>query len=179
MRPTKQELAHLLAAFDRSEWESMELVLGDFHLRLSSRPEGFATPPTAHGGDSRAPSPPSASAAAPSASSAPSGAGAEPRGTSTGAASAAPAKNALPVGAVAVRAPSLGRFWRKPKPSDPAFVDVGAEVKVGDVVCIVEVMKLFTQVKSDVAGKVLACPVTDGAMVEYDDVLFVIQPSGG
>lgn len=50
---------------------------------------------------------------------------------------------------------------------------------VGDVVCIVEVMKLFTQVKSDVAGRVLACPVADGEMVEFDDVLFVIQPEKG
>lgn len=161
-RPTPEEIASLLARFDSSSWDEMELRIGDFRLHLSNRTD--AVPATA------APAAVSAPAAA-----APARAAAAPPPPPP----APAAKVAVPAGAHTVKAPSLGRFWGKPKPSDPAFVSVGATVKAGDVVCLVEVMKLFTQVKTEIGGKVLAVAVKDGEMVEHDDILVVIQPENG
>ena len=159
MRPTKDEIASLLARFDQSSWDEMDLKIGDFRLRLSNEaivPAASAPAPVAV----RAPS-----AAAPASATKPASPGAKAE------------FGGLEKGQYAVRAPSLGRFWRKPKPTEPPFTEVGSAVAKGDVVCIVEVMKLFTQVKSEVAGTIVSCPLTDGEMVEYDDVLFVIQPT--
>ena len=130
----------------------MDLRIGSFRLRLSN--DAIAAAPAA--------APISAVAPSPAATPASDGAKRE--------------SSEIEEGQIAVRAPSLGRFWRKPKPTEPPFVEIGANVEAGEVVCIVEVMKLFTQVKAEVAGKIISCPLTDGEMVEYDDVLFVIQP---
>lgn len=155
-RPTPEEIASLLARFDSSSWDEMDLRIGDFRLHLSNRTD--AVPATA------------APAAAPAVS----------RAAAPPPPQAAPAvKVAVPAGAHTVTAPSLGRFWGKPKPSDPPFVSVGATVKAGDVVCLVEVMKLFTQVKTEIGGTVLAVAVKDGEMVEHDDILVVIRPENG
>jgi acetyl-CoA carboxylase biotin carboxyl carrier protein len=152
MRPTREEIASLLARFDSSSWDEMDLRIGDFRLRLSN--------------DAIAPAPVGAmiSAVAPAVAAKPASESAKREVSESR------------QGEVAIRAPSLGRFWRKPKPTEPPFIEIGAHVKPGDVVCIVEVMKLFTQVKAEVAGKIISCPLTDGEMVEFDDVLFVIQP---
>jgi acetyl-CoA carboxylase biotin carboxyl carrier protein len=166
VRPTQDELAQLLDIFDQSDWDEMDLRLGDFRLRLSSRAEPIDVP--ADGGGAFRTPPPAAFASLGS-----------PVPVVTPSVATPPPGSAIHAGALTIRAPSLGRFWRKPNPSEPPFVEVGARVAVGDVVCIVEVMKLFTQVKSDVAGRVTSCPVVDGAMIEFDDVLFVIEPEKG
>lgn len=160
MRPTKDEIASLLARFDQSNWDEMDVRIGDFRLRVSNTALGPAAP---------APAP--AAAPAPSAVAKSIAPPVHAKPTTGG------AKNVVPEGHTAVRAPGLGRFWRKPKPTEPPFIEIGASVKAGDVVCIVEVMKLFTQVKAPAAGKVISCPLQDGEMVEFDDVLFVIEPA--
>jgi acetyl-CoA carboxylase biotin carboxyl carrier protein len=81
-----------------------------------------------------------------------------------------------PVGAVAVRAPMLGTFYRAPSPGEKPFVEVGQHVKAGDTVCLIEVMKLFNSIGAGVDGTVVAIPAQNGALVEYDQPLVYVMP---
>lgn len=80
----------------------------------------------------------------------------------------------LPENAVVVRAPNLGTFYRAPKPGAAVYVEVGSTVAAGAELCLIEVMKLFTAVQSDTAGRVVAVLAEDGSMVEADQPLFAI-----
>ena len=71
----------------------------------------------------------------------------------------------------------VGTFYRRPQPEADPFVDVGAEVKKGDPLCLVEVMKLFTTLYADRAGEIVEIAAEDGEVVEYDQVLFVVRPT--
>lgn len=77
-----------------------------------------------------------------------------------------------------VRSPIVGTFYRSPSPDKPPFFKVGDTVKQGDVVCIVEAMKLFNEIESEVSGKVVKVMVEDAQPVEYDQVLFLVDPKG-
>ncbi|MBI2785973.1 MAG: acetyl-CoA carboxylase biotin carboxyl carrier protein [Legionella longbeachae] len=74
-----------------------------------------------------------------------------------------------------IRSPMVGTMYTSPSPESPPFVAVGQTVKVGDVLCIVEAMKMFNEIEADRAGKVLEILVANGEPVEYDQVLFVIE----
>ena len=87
---------------------------------------------------------------------------------------AAPAKGEA--GTVAVKAPMLGRFYRAPSPSEPAYVEVGNRVGPEDTVCMIEVMKLFKTVNAGVSGTIVSIAVNDGDMVEDDQPLFFVKP---
>lgn len=76
---------------------------------------------------------------------------------------------------VAVRAPLIGIFYTSPAPGVPAFVDVGDVVKEGQTVCIVEAMKVFNEIKSDWAGRVVAIPAESGKLVQAGDPLVVLE----
>jgi acetyl-CoA carboxylase biotin carboxyl carrier protein len=78
---------------------------------------------------------------------------------------------------VAVSAPMAGTFYRSPKPDEPPYVEVGDLVSEGDTVAIVEVMKLFTELKAEAAGKVARIDVADGAMIEFGQALVWIEPA--
>ena len=73
-----------------------------------------------------------------------------------------------------LRSPMVGTFYRSPSPGSPSFVEVGAAVKVGDVICIVEAMKMMNQITADKAGVIEAILVDNGAAVEFDQPLFTI-----
>ncbi len=73
-----------------------------------------------------------------------------------------------------VRSPMVGTFYRSPSPSSPSFVEVGQIVREGEVLCIVEAMKMMNQIKADKSGKIGAMLVENGAPVEYDQPLFTI-----
>ena len=77
---------------------------------------------------------------------------------------------------VTINAPIIGTFYRRPAPDKPPFVEVGDEVKPGDVVCLIEAMKLFNEIESEVAGKIVKVLVEDGSPVEYDQPLFLVEP---
>ncbi len=79
---------------------------------------------------------------------------------------------------VAVKAPTVGMFYRRPEPSAPPFVEEGATVDEGDTLCLIEVMKVFTAITSPKAGKVDRIMVDDNAMVEHDQILFLITENG-
>jgi acetyl-CoA carboxylase biotin carboxyl carrier protein len=83
----------------------------------------------------------------------------------------------VPAHWVAVSAPMAGTFYRSPKPDDPPYVDVGDVVSVGDTMAMVEVMKLFTELKAEAAGKVARVEVEDSQLVEFGQPLLWIEPS--
>ncbi len=103
---------------------------------------------------------------------------------------AAPAQPAAPAAAtpaaepasddskfVTIKSPMIGTFYRKPSPDKDVFVNVGDEVSVGKVVCVIEAMKLFNQIESEVSGKIVKVLVDDATPVEYDQPLFLVDPS--
>lgn len=89
------------------------------------------------------------------------------------AAAAAPAAASVQSGH-AVKSPMVGTFYRSPSPEAPAFVEVGKQVKVGDVICIIEAMKMMNQIQADKAGVIEAILVEDGNPVEFDQPLVTI-----
>ncbi|NNC49372.1 MAG: acetyl-CoA carboxylase biotin carboxyl carrier protein [Flaviramulus sp.] len=102
---------------------------------------------------------------------------------------AAPVTEAAPVQAVAapaasedskyitIKSPIIGTFYRKPSPDKPLFVEVGQTIAEGDVLCIIEAMKLFNEIESEVSGKVVKILVDDSSPVEFDQPLFLVDPS--
>lgn len=83
-----------------------------------------------------------------------------------------------PEGAVAIRAPMLGTFYRAPSPGEPPFVEVGQRVAAGDTVCLIEVMKLFNSISAGVDGTVVAIHAENAGLVEYNQPLIYIMPAG-
>jgi len=75
-----------------------------------------------------------------------------------------------------IKSPMIGTFYRQQGPGKPLFVSVGDEVEVGQVVCIIEAMKLFNEIESEVAGKIVKVLVEDASPVEFDQPLFLVEP---
>ena len=97
---------------------------------------------------------------------------------------AAPAPAAAPVAApeadakyITIKSPMIGTFYRAAGPGKPIFVNVGDEVKPGKTICIIEAMKLFNEIESEVSGKIVKVLVDDAKPVEYDQPLFLVDPS--
>ena len=78
---------------------------------------------------------------------------------------------------IAIKSPMIGTFYRAAKADQPSFVDVGAEVKKGQTVCIIEAMKLFNEIESEIEGKIVKVMVENATPVEFDQVLFWVEPN--
>ncbi len=78
---------------------------------------------------------------------------------------------------ITIKSPIIGTFYRKPSPDKPVFVEVGSTIKEGDVLCVIEAMKLFNEIESEVSGKIVKILVDDSSPVEYDQPLFLVDPS--
>ncbi len=91
----------------------------------------------------------------------------------------APAAQPAPAAAntITIKSPMIGTFYRRPSPDKPYFVEVGDDVSVGKVVCIIEAMKLFNEIESEVNGKIVKILVDDASPVEYDQPLYLVEPS--
>jgi acetyl-CoA carboxylase biotin carboxyl carrier protein len=76
-----------------------------------------------------------------------------------------------------VKSPIIGTFYRRSSPDKPLFVEVGSSINEGDVVCIIEAMKLFNEIESEVSGKIVKILVDDSTPVEFDQPLFLVDPS--
>ena len=76
-----------------------------------------------------------------------------------------------------IKSPMIGTFYRRPSPDKPNLVEVGSEVQPGKVVCIIEAMKLFNEIESEIKGKVVKILVDDASPVEYDQPLFLVEPA--
>lgn len=78
---------------------------------------------------------------------------------------------------ITVKSPMIGTFYRSPSPDKPVFVEVGDTIKVGEPVCIIEAMKLFNEIESEISGKIVKVLVDDATPVEYDQPLFLVEPA--
>ncbi|MGI9546651.1 MAG: acetyl-CoA carboxylase biotin carboxyl carrier protein [Flavobacteriaceae bacterium] len=78
---------------------------------------------------------------------------------------------------ITIKSPIIGTFYRKPSPDKPPFVEVGSSIIQGDVLCVIEAMKLFNDIESEVSGKIVKILVEDSSPVEFDQPLFLIDPS--
>ena len=78
---------------------------------------------------------------------------------------------------ITIKSPIIGTFYRKPSPDKSVFVEVGTDIKEGDVLCVIEAMKLFNEIESEVSGKIVKVLVDDSSPVEFDQPLFLVDPS--
>lgn len=151
------DIEALIALFRESGWREMHLQADGVDLFMSKD------------GGARAPSAPAA---------APLPAAAAPAAVSHPASASTTRGISVPDNGIVVRAPSLGTFYRAPKPGAPAFCEVGQSIEADSQLCLIEVMKLFTTVRAGTAGKIREICVADGEMVEFDQPLFVIESHG-
>jgi len=78
---------------------------------------------------------------------------------------------------IVIKSPIIGTFYRKSSPDKPSFVEVGSTIKVGDPLCVIEAMKLFNEIESEISGKIVRVLVDDSSPVEFDQPLFLVDPS--
>jgi len=155
-----EKLTFLLQEFERSSLREVHIRRGDIEIHLSRGAAPVRTTAVRREGQGGAPAP-----------------AARSRATPATAAPAAPAVDPaadLPAGGVIITAPNIGTFYRSPKPGSAPYVEVGDRVAVGDELCLIEVMKLFTSLKSDKSGRIHSILVEDGVMVEGGQPLFVV-----
>ena len=81
------------------------------------------------------------------------------------------------VNTVTIKSPMIGTFYRKSSPDKPNLTDVGSDIVPGNVVCIIEAMKLFNEIESEIKGKIVKVLVEDASPVEYDQPLFLVEPA--
>jgi len=156
-----KEIQELISFLSETGLEEVNIETDDFKVSIKRSPEQTvvaAAPQAAPVPMPAAPAPAAPSAAAPAAN--------------DGGGSEAPNKNLIEI-----KSPMIGTFYRSPNPESPAFVEVGSVVKPGDTVCIIEAMKLFNEIESEVSGKIVKVLVDNAQPVEYDQPLFLVDPS--
>jgi acetyl-CoA carboxylase biotin carboxyl carrier protein len=102
-----------------------------------------------------------------------------PAGAGPAASQAAPrtAEKASDKNVVEIKAPMVGTFYRAPSPEAPAYANIGDQIEPGQVICIIEAMKLMNEIKSEVKGKIVDIQVDNGEPIEFGQVLYVVEPS--
>jgi acetyl-CoA carboxylase biotin carboxyl carrier protein len=91
-------------------------------------------------------------------------------------AAAEPAKAADTSNYITIKSPMIGTFYRSSSPDKPLFVNVGDEIQPGDVLCIIEAMKLFNEIEAEISGRIVKILVDNASPVEYDQPLFLVEP---
>lgn len=170
------EIQELIKFVSKSGISEVEIEDKDFKINIKTPPfkRGKQVPEQAQVVTQVVPQPmamPQAVAAAPAPAPAPAAAAEAP---------SAPAKedNDDEANYIAIKSPMIGTFYRKPSPDKAEFVAVGDTISEGDTVCVIEAMKLFNEIESEVSGKVVKVLVDDSNPVEFDQTLFLIDPKG-
>ena len=172
MSLTHSDIAEIIKLVDQSTLDEFVVEVGDLKVEIRrkgampSAPAGAAAPAP--------PAPPSAAISPPEPPSltSPAPAPAQPKRPP-----ASPGEPVLGDGQVAIRSPMVGTFYRRSSPDEPAYVEVGSEVEVDAPLCLVEVMKLYTTIYAKTPGRVARICASDAELVEYDQVLFIIDPA--
>lgn len=159
-----KEIQNLIKFVSKSGVAEVKLKSGDFAISIKNLPENIAVQPVQQS-YSTAP----AQAAAP----------VQPMAAQNQVAADTPkSESATDEGnLIKIKSPMIGTFYRKPSPDKPVFVNVGDVIKKGDTVCIIEAMKLFNEIESEVSGKIVKVLVDDSTPVEYDQPLFLVEPA--
>ncbi len=158
-----KQIQELVKMINKSNIGELTIEQKDFKITIKQKEEHVTQVVSA--APAAAPVYAAAPAAAPVAAAAPAAEKAKP-------ADAAPSANTI-----TIKSPMIGTFYRKAGPDKPNFADVGTEVKPGKVVCIIEAMKLFNEIESEVSGKIVKVLVDDATPVEYDQPLFLVEPA--
>src|SRR5262245_9488657 len=164
MELTEDDVLEILKLFEQSKFDFLQLEQGERKITVSKGGYVLAGAGVAV---SSAASSAATAAAAPSPMSAP-----VPQPASKLAA------GSIPDGLAAVTAPMVGKFYSAAAPSDPPYVEVGSKVAVGATVGLIEVMKVFTSIKTEIAGVIERILVSNGEFVEFGQPLFLIRPEG-
>jgi acetyl-CoA carboxylase biotin carboxyl carrier protein len=166
------DLKEILRILEEQDITEFELEQDGTKLRVCRASQAGTTPaPAGASLISATPAPPPSQAPAPLA-----GPGGVAGGTVAGPGESAGAAPAAPAGTV-VKSPIVGTFYRSPDPNSRAFVNVGDHIKVGQVLCIIEAMKLMNEIEAELAGEVLAIHVENGQAIQYGDPLFTVRPA--
>ncbi|MCF3111523.1 acetyl-CoA carboxylase biotin carboxyl carrier protein [Niabella sp. CC-SYL272] len=99
-----------------------------------------------------------------------------PTQTAPAAPATTPKPAEIPSNTITIKSPMIGTFYRKPAPDKPNFVEEGDVVSPGKVICVIEAMKLFNEIESEVSGKIVKVLVDDASPVEFDQPLFLVEP---
>lgn len=155
-----KQIHELIKIINKSNIGEISIEDKDGKVTIKQKEEQVVTvaapaPQVFHTAPSPAPQPAAAPAAAPAAPAAP-----------------APKTDNL----ITVKSPMIGTFYRRPSPDKPMLADVGTEIAPGKVVCIIEAMKLFNEIESEVSGTIVKVLVDDASPVEYDQPLFLVEP---
>ncbi len=168
-----KQITDLIRLINKTNVAELSIEQGDFKIRLRTA-EGIAARsatvvPAAVQAPAPAPAPaaPASAAAAPAASAAP----ASPAGENKEA-------SAEEAGYIEVTSPMVGTFYRRPNPDSEPFVSVGDSITEGQVLCVIEAMKLFNEIEAEVSGKVVKVFPEDSSPVEFEQPLFLIDPKG-
>jgi acetyl-CoA carboxylase biotin carboxyl carrier protein len=163
-----EEIQNLIKFVSKTGVTSVEIEQKDFKITIKSGPKQKATKEMIampmHSMQAQAPMPLPAAAPAPAAEPAP-------------AAPAADSNAEDDSKYITVKSPMIGTFYRSPGPDKDVFINVGEDIKKGKVICIIEAMKLFNEIESEVSGKIVKVLVDDSTPVEYDQPLFLVDPS--
>lgn len=170
---TFQEITELIKALSKSRLAEFKMKDGDFEISVKTdRYVDTKNPKVVQA------APLTVAAAPPTVVSAPAPAAAPPAPAPAAAAPApAPAKKEKPkTNYIEVKSPMVGTFYRSANPETPAFVEVGDTISPGKTVCIIEAMKLFNEIEAEVSGKIVKVMVENSKPVEFDQVLFLVEP---
>ncbi len=161
-----KEIQELIKLVKKSQLNEFNLKNGDFKIEMKYgvEPTEKVVVPVQQVQAAPPPAPAPAPSAAPQTAAAP----------SAGDSPAAPAADEK---LITVKAPMIGTFYRSPSPDKPPFVEVGDTVSEGQVLCIIEAMKLFNEIESELSGKIVKILVDDATPVEFDQPLFLVDPS--
>ncbi len=157
-----REIQNLIKFVAKSGATEVKLEMDDFKITIKTTTEGASAPEITY--LQHAPMAMPQTQAAPQATQAP-------------AMSAAPAAAEESSKYITIKSPIIGTFYRKASPDKPVFVEVGSTVAKGDVLCVIEAMKLFNEIESEYSGKIVKILVDDMSPVEFDQPLFLIDPS--
>lgn len=162
-----KEITDLIKLVNKTDLAEVKLKDKDFEISIrTSNFQGKSTQVVQSGSAPMMQMPVAASVAAPA-----------PETTVvTAPSNAEPAANSTE-GLLEVKSPIVGTFYRSASPDKPAYAKVGDSIEKGDTVCIVEAMKLFNEIESEVSGTIVKVMIEDAAPVEYDQVLFLVDPS--
>jgi acetyl-CoA carboxylase biotin carboxyl carrier protein len=153
-------IQELIKAVNKSELSELSIKDGEFEITIKQNPLNGGQIVTYQQPQQAAPQ---VMMAAPQQSAAPASESPAP--------AAAPASDKL----VTIKSPMIGTFYRSPKPGEPPFINVGDTVSVGQHICIIEAMKLFNEIESEVSGKVVKILADEASPVEYDQPLFLVE----
>lgn len=173
-----RQITALVDTLDRSNFDYLQVDVGTVKVTIGKGALPLTTGVPAISAPAPGPAPVAAAmpAGVPVASMPATAAPAAAVVSSTGGSVPAAAADAVPAGWLPILATTMGRFYSRPDPNSPPFVQIGTRVAADDTVCLIEVMKLFNAITAGVEGTVMKVCIEDAAVVEFGQVLFYVQP---